>query len=333
MLRVVILGYGPLGLALARGTLKSDCATLAGVFPWSYVPTESHFLQEVTEAQFRRFLEQQHIPMIKAKGANHYQFIRALKTLKPDVVLVGSWGEILKPHVLETPNIRFINCHPALLPHHRGPNPYSAVLLANESYSGVTFHEIEQGIDTGAIYLQASLPINPLETGLSLRERCASLAESCVPKLLMGLNDQSMEPYPQPEGGSYDKLPEAIGFIDWHAEPESIAHKIRALYPWFLNYSFIGPHQISFQFGKAVSVKDFHKPLKPSLPGTILHRHHHRLWVSTQDPETLIMLEHPFIEGHSWVYNWLLKPFILKPGIPFTQDRLPSHAFNIQTNP
>ena len=55
-----------------------------------------------------------------------------LHELAPDLLLVGGFGIILKAPLLSLPTLGCLNCHPSLLPRHRGPNPFAAVVLAGE---------------------------------------------------------------------------------------------------------------------------------------------------------------------------------------------------------
>jgi len=60
-----------------------------------------------------------------------------------------------------------VNIHPALLPYNRGsyPNVWSIV---ERTPSGVTIHYIDEGIDTGDIIAQCTIPVEPVDTGESL---------------------------------------------------------------------------------------------------------------------------------------------------------------------
>jgi methionyl-tRNA formyltransferase len=91
-----------------------------------------------------------------------------LKALELDLVLVGGFSIILKKPLLELPRIGCINTHSSLLPKHRGPNPFSAVILVGESETGVTFHAMDEDIDTGGIIEQHRIPLKPTQCAVDV---------------------------------------------------------------------------------------------------------------------------------------------------------------------
>jgi methionyl-tRNA formyltransferase len=318
MIRVLIVGYGPMGLALTRGTRSvPDIAEIVGVFPWSSHPQERFLTQEPSENSFRWYLKHYHLPLVEAHSVNDYRFTRTLTRLQPDVVMVGSWGEIFKPHVLEIPGIRFINCHPSLLPMHRGANPYTAALLAGDAETGVTFHLMDPGIDTGPILLQGCLPIQPQDTGDSLRRRSAELAESMVPGLLQQVLEDRLSPVPQPDGGSYEKFDDEIGWVSWGDPPEEIQRKIRALYPWFDNWTRLDQHRVRFRYGRLIP-RPKHLPSTDTGPGVVLERQAKGVLVSTMDPQQALLLDHLDFTDFPAILTPLLTRLWLKPGKRFS---------------
>lgn len=317
MIRVVILGYGPMGLALARGVLAGpELATIVGVYPWSFHPTEAAYAQERSEHRFRQFIQQHRLPLIEAGSVNAFGFTETLLALQPDLVLVGSWGEIFKSHVLQLPGIRFLNCHPSLLPLHRGPNPYVAALLAGDATTGVTFHVMDEGIDTGPIVMQAQLAIYPHDTGESLRERCAQLTEQIIPLLLQAFEQNVLTQVPQPQEGLYDRFDVSMCHLPWREPPEAIERRIRALYPWYETTATLGRFTVKFHFGRMRTYPSSFPP-PPAEPGIILRASLKDIWVSTTDPRHGLCLEHPRIHEVPRLLSPLLVKFLLRPGQRF----------------
>lgn len=318
MIRVLLVGYGPTGLALAKGVLAvPGLAEIVGVVFWTGDGAQGALhLYESEEKGFQWFVRQQGLPVVKVKSVNRYQFTDILSRLQPDVVLVGSWGEIFKSHVLETSDVRFINCHPSLLPMHRGPNPYIAAILAGDTHSGVTFHLMDAGIDTGPILMQEAVALAPTETGESLRRRLSALAQSMVPHLVRGLAHRSLTPVPQPPGGSYDRIDEDIGWLCWHDSPEMLDRKIRALYPWYYKCFSVGGQVVQFDLGTLV---DYPASAGngPVEPGTLLAWRKRGFVVSTVDPAKALYVRDPVIGGLPRVLNPVLRHIWLRPGVRF----------------
>lgn len=258
--KVLLCGYGHLGLALLQGLLNlSQSCEVVGVFRWTARPGGQAFWEPV-EDEFKALVQQAGLLDIVCPGMNSYEFIQYLQTLQPQVVLVGSWGEILKPHVLQLPNQILVNCHPSLLPAHRGANPYASVILEQERETGVTFHRMAPGIDTGAIFLQRKVPLTADETGDSVRAKCVGTAYEMVAELmahfrahlLLGAplcerpQDEALQSY-------FGQLKQESGLLDWSQSPEALSRQIRALYPWVVCYSFLqGRWPVLFYFSRFI---------------------------------------------------------------------------------
>jgi len=91
------------------------------------------------------------------------------------IVLAG-YLSILPPEVVEKYKDKIINIHPALLPKYGGKGFYGikvhqAVLASGDTESGATAHLVDNGIDTGKILLQKTVPVLPGDTPESLQKR------------------------------------------------------------------------------------------------------------------------------------------------------------------
>jgi methionyl-tRNA formyltransferase len=162
--------------------------------------------------------------------------LEPLRRIDPDLLLVGGFSVILKRPLIELPRIGCVNCHSSLLPAHRGPNPFLACVLANEPESGVTFHVIDEGIDSGAILRQYAIPIRDNETAGSLFRRCARLANDHLLEVLNDVESNGLRGTPQDESkASYDqKLKDADLYIDWTRPARDIERLTRAAFPFML---------------------------------------------------------------------------------------------------
>ena len=89
-----------------------------------------------------------------ANSVNSKKFRDFVIESKADVILVGSWSEKFGIDTLELTKYGVINCHPSLLPLHRGANPYFWQIYSGDKKAGVTFHLMDENFDTGDILLQ-----------------------------------------------------------------------------------------------------------------------------------------------------------------------------------
>ncbi len=156
-----------------------------------------------------------------------------LRASAPDLILVGGFGIILKPPVIELPRLGCINSHSSLLPRHRGPNPFSAAILSGDTETGVTFHVIDPGIDTGDILAQERIPLTSKDTLLTVYKRTSQKAGEMIGPLLDHIEAEGVHGTPQDTAlATYEKRPTAAdAWLDWGAPAEVLDRKVRALSP------------------------------------------------------------------------------------------------------
>jgi len=199
MLKVVIIGYGEMFTNLIAGTLDSGCE-IVGVLrkdTVKYHPLWRKIKDIFNPSVEYNYIKSYSIPEINAKGVNTEAFKNTLLKLNPDIILVGSWGEKINKEIYDIPKIAAINAHPSLLPKYRGPNPYFWTIRNQETISGVTFHLIDKGFDTGAILAQEEIKIFPSDTGKTLKERTVLTARGVVCELLKALREDIIIPLTQ----------------------------------------------------------------------------------------------------------------------------------------
>lgn len=180
------------------------------------------------------FIKSHKIYDIKAPSVNSKEFINEVKRLSPDIILVGSWSEKFGAEILNLPKFGVVNCHPSLLPRHRGANPYFWAIYSGDDKTGVTFHKMDENLDAGDILMQAAFKIDPDMTGGDLRDRAANIARLMVGELLNDIECNKIIPVKQDENkAEYDKYPyEGIDFIDFKENAKRVYDRIRGLKPW-----------------------------------------------------------------------------------------------------
>ena len=156
-----------------------------------------------------------------------------LRALKPDIILVGGFSIILKKPILTLPTIGCVNTHSSLLPRRRGPNPFFWIIRGNDTESGVTFHVMTEGIDTGDIIRQYSHPITNLDTVMSIYQRAAALASEHIVEVMDSIEKDGLHGAPQDESvASYEKKPTDDDVtIRWDDSAANIERLLRAAVP------------------------------------------------------------------------------------------------------
>ena len=158
----------------------------------------------------------------------------ALAGLEPDLIVVAAYGQILRPNVLALPRYGCINVHASQLPRWRGASPIAAALVAGDETSGCTIMRMDEGMDTGPILAQSSLPIGPDDTTGALSERLARQGAELLLATLPGYLAGEVTPRPQPQNGVTVCRPlrKDQARIDWTQPAAQIERMVRAYDPW-----------------------------------------------------------------------------------------------------
>ncbi len=173
------------------------------------------------------------VPVNEVEDPNDEDFVRHIRSLEPDFIVVSDYGKILKPNILGVPKHYPLNVHPSLLPKYRGAAPIERALMDGVSETGVTVFVMDEGVDTGPILLQERIPIDPFETKgdivPKLAKRGALLLRSAIGGYLRG----EITPTPQPgEGASYaKKIKKSELWLDFSADARTVVNHVRALSP------------------------------------------------------------------------------------------------------
>ncbi|MEX2314204.1 MAG: formyltransferase family protein [Thermomicrobiales bacterium] len=116
--------------------------------------------------------------------------IKTIASFEPDVLIVACFPRLIPRAIREIPALAALNIHPSLLPAHRGPDPLFWIMRAGGAGCGVTIHELDVGLDTGAILAQRAIlyPDGAGEPELEMRLASvgAELAANVVEELASG---------------------------------------------------------------------------------------------------------------------------------------------------
>src|SRR5699024_2670161 len=127
------------------------------------------------------------LPVFQPESLRDEGFVSTLEALRPDLMVVVAYGQILPRAVLDLPVRGCINVHASLLPRWRGAAPIQRAMLAGGRASGVTIMQMNEGLDTGDILLQRACPLEPSITGGELHDRLAEMGGEALLQALDGL--------------------------------------------------------------------------------------------------------------------------------------------------
>ncbi len=101
-----------------------------------------------------------------------------------DLICLAGFMRLVKRPLLNAFPSRIMNIHPSLLPAFPGVAAWEQAIAADAKETGVTVHLVDEGMDTGPIILQESLPIHPGETAAALHKRIQEIEHRIYPKAI-----------------------------------------------------------------------------------------------------------------------------------------------------
>jgi methionyl-tRNA formyltransferase len=220
---------------------------------------------------------------------------------QPDMVFVISYGSLIDKELLEIPKYGWVNLHFSLLPAYRGAAPVQRAILEGEMNSGITFFKLDQGMDSGPIYLQRQFDISKGSSEEILAAMCALGASEI--KNVLELLEKGIPPQPQKGNPSFaKKISKDESRIDWNCKSDAIERKIRALYP--------KPGAWTTLNGKRFTICSAKGAPLTGKPGLILSTK--PLTVATGDLSLEIVQIHPEgskeLPSEEWIKGARLKP-------------------------
>lgn len=161
-------------------------------------------------------------------------FMDELERLKPDVIVVAAFGQILPERILNIPRYGCINVHASLLPAYRGAAPIQWAVIDGLEETGITIMYMEKGLDTGDIICQRRVKLSPEETGGSLFEHLAVEGADLLVETLEQLENGTAVRRKQDDSkSSYAKmLSKDMGRLDFTQDAVILERLIRGLNPW-----------------------------------------------------------------------------------------------------
>lgn len=190
--------------------------------------------REVFPSPVKQLILQHGLPLLQPEKVKESIFQEVLKKFNPDLFVVVAYGQILPKSILEIPKYGAINVHASLLPKYRGAAPIAWAILRGEKVTGVTTLMMDEGMDTGDILLQRSIPIGEDETRETLQEKLTALGAQVLLETLERIKAGNLHPIPQdPLRATYaPPLKKMDGSIDWRKEALEIDRQVRAFNPW-----------------------------------------------------------------------------------------------------
>lgn len=157
-----------------------------------------------------------------------------IENLKPDLIIVAAYGQIIPKEILDSARYGAINVHPSLLPKYRGASPIQYALLNGEKKTGITIMKMDEKMDHGPILAQKYISIDANDNYQTLSEKISRITGDFLVNTIAKYISKRIRPKPQNhEKATFTKLiKKEDGKIDWKLKPAQINNQVKAFYPW-----------------------------------------------------------------------------------------------------
>ncbi len=190
------------------------------------------------------------IPVYQPVKVREEGFVKMLRDMAPDAIVVVAFGQILPESILNIPKYGCINVHASLLPKYRGAAPMQWAIINGEKETGITTMYMAKGLDTGDMVDKTVIPVEAKETGETLHDKLSAAGGPLILKTLADLEAGTARRIPQDDkDSSYaGMLTRELGEIDWTKSAIAIERLIRGLNSW--------PSAYTHMHGKTLKIWD-----------------------------------------------------------------------------
>lgn len=190
--------------------------------------------QKLTPTAVEDLARRHGLPVLATENVSQESAVTQLRELKPDLILVAAFGQILRESVLSLPRLFCLNVHASLLPKYRGAGPAQWAIWKGETETGVTIQRMVKKLDAGDILLQKKIAIGPEENSGQLLLRLADLgAEALVESVrLVESGKYAFAPQNEAAATLAPKIEKHQAVINWQQSAQEVLNQVRALQPW-----------------------------------------------------------------------------------------------------
>ena len=224
------------------------------------------------------------LPVYQPVKAKEESFVKEIKDLNPDVIVVVAYGQLLSKEFLNIPKYGCVNVHVSLLPKYRGAAPINWVIINGEEKTGVSTMFMDEGLDSGDIILQSEFKLDDEITAGELHD-WMTLEGSKVLCETLDLIKEGKAPRTPQNHDEFSYAPimdKNLGHVDFSKTAKEIHNLVRGVNPWPSAYTTYMDKKMKIWKTKVLDQKSTKEP------GIILKVDKEGIKVSTKDKVILI---------------------------------------------
>ncbi len=240
-MRIVLMGTG----LFAEPTLEALLASRHEVAGLVTQPDRAVGQERGSTRQTGRGMKtiaaEHRLPVLQFESVNTPEGVAGLQSLRPELLVVAAYGQILSKDVLAVAPRGGINVHASLLPKYRGAAPIAWAIAQGETLTGVTIIRMSVHLDAGDMLAQQAVDIGPEETAGELEARLAPLGARLALDVIDRMEAGTLAPGIKQDPAQVTKAPKLTkehGAIDWNRPADQVCRHVRAMQPWPTAYTF-----------------------------------------------------------------------------------------------
>ena len=243
-MNIVYMGTPDFAVPALEALASDPAHTVLAVFTQPDKPRGRKMI--LTPPDVKVCAQRLNIPVYQPASMRSDEAFEQLAALKPDVIVVAAYGQILPKSVLDLPVYGCVNIHGSLLPKYRGASPIQQAVLNGDRVTGVTTMLMDVGLDTGDILLTKETAVGENETSAELFDRLSVLGGELITETLDALESGTVTPRKQDEALAThtSKIDKSMSPVDFTATAQEVHNLIRGLYSWPMATMTVGGKRV-----------------------------------------------------------------------------------------
>ena len=268
-LRIVFMGTPAFAVPPLEALASSEHDIVAVV---SQPDRPSGRKMKVTPTPVHSAAERLGLPHHQPEKIRTEAYLEWLSGLHPDLYVTAAYGRILTPQILSIPKYGCLNIHASLLPKHRGASPVNASIIQGDTRTGITLMLTEEGMDTGDILYQESIPIPEDMDAGQLSDQLSLLGARRIVPVIDAWVSGTLHPVPQDHSLATNTQPmnRTGGKIDWTLAATDIHNLVRGTTPWPGAFTWMDGKRVKIHHSRVAHDLSNQTAVSGVRPGTVL---------------------------------------------------------------
>ncbi len=224
-MRIIFIGQAAFGKEALQAIVEQG-ESIVGVIT---VPDRGGQINPIKE-----LAQENNIPVIQPERLRDPDAVKWVNNLSPDLLVLAFVTQFVPKEMIDMSTHGGINYHPSMLPKYRGGSAINWTIINGETETGVTIHQIDEGVDTGPIIIQKKVEIASNDTVKSLYfKKLYPLGIKMVAKAVRLIREGSANPIPQDntQASFQPVIKESDVLIDWSLPTQQVYNLIRGSNP------------------------------------------------------------------------------------------------------